>query len=95
VLPDQAAKDLSPTDFAHYAVIRIVDEITVDLLTKAGDVLYENAETVPVQLDEVTLPFASLRTLIATKPGVRERDQLDRAYLLRLQTEQTESSEES
>ncbi len=32
--------------------------------------------------------LASLRTLIATKPGVRERDQLDRAYLLRLQAEQ-------
>lgn len=91
VLPDQAAKDLSPADFAHYAVIRIVDEITVDLLTKAGDVIYENAETVPVQLDEVTLPFASLRTLIATKPGVRERDQLDRAYLLRLQAEEAQS----
>jgi len=63
----------------------------VDLLTKAGDVVYENAETVPVQLDEVTLPFASLRTLIATKRSVRERDQLDRAYLLRLQAEEAQS----
>jgi len=88
VLPDQAAKELSATDFTWYSVIRVVDEITVDLLTKACDVTYETAETVPVVLDEVTLPFASLRTLIATKVGVRERDQLDRAYLLRLQAEQ-------
>jgi hypothetical protein len=93
VLPDQAAKDLTPTDFAHYSVIRIVDEITVALLTKAGDVRYENAETVPVRLDEVSLPFASLRTLIATKPGARERDQLDRAYLLRLQAEQAQTND--
>lgn len=95
VLPDQAAKDLHPADFTQYAVIRIVDEITVDLLTKAGDVVYEDAEAVPVQIDEVMLPFASLRTLIATKPGPRERDQLDRTYLLRLQSEQDQSNEKS
>lgn len=95
VLPDQAAKELNATDFASYTVIRIVDEITVDLLTKAGDVTYDTAEAVPVQLDEVTLPFASLRTLIATKPGVRERDQLDRAYLLRLEAQQQKSPGDS
>lgn len=95
VLPDQAAKELTATDFARYTVIRIVDEITVDLLIKAGDVTYQTAEIMPVQLDEVTLPFASLRTLIATKPGVRERDQLDRAYLLRLQAEQARTEEQS
>lgn len=87
-LPDGAAKELTPADFGRYSVVRVVDEITVDLLTRAGDVTYDSAETVSVALDEVTLPIASLRTLIATKPGVRERDQLDRAYLLRLQAEQ-------
>ena len=88
VLPDGAAKDLTPTDFDRYSVVRVADEITVDLLTKAGDVTYDSAEAVVVNLDEVPLLIASLSTLIATKPGVRERDQLDRAYLVRLQTEQ-------
>lgn len=88
ILPDQAAKDLAPSDFTHYSVIRIVDEITVDLLTKAGDVTYGSAEYISVVVDNVSLPIASLQTLIATKPGLRERDQLDRAYLLRLQAEQ-------
>jgi len=90
VLPDGAAKELTPADIGRYSVVRVVDEITVDLLTRAGDVMYDSAETVSVTLDEVTLPIASLNTLIATKPGGRERDQLDRAYLLRLQTEQDE-----
>lgn len=88
VLPDQAAKDLSPADFAQYSVIRVVDEITVDLLTRAGDVTYDSAEAVPAVLDDVAMPIASLKTLISTKGGLRERDQLDRAYLLRLQAEQ-------
>ena len=88
VLPDGAAKEITSGDFIGYSVVRVVDEITVDLLTKAGDVTYDSAEAVSVALDEVTLPIASLRTLIATKPGVRERDQLDRAYLLRLRAAQ-------
>lgn len=91
VLSDQAAKDLTAADFSRYAVIRVVDEITVDLLIKAGEVTYESAKPVPVTLDDVTLPVASLQTLIETKPGVRERDQLDRAYLLRLLAEQAKA----
>jgi hypothetical protein len=81
---------VSMTDFSRYAVIRVVDEITVDLLVKAGEVTYGSAKPVPVTLDDVTLPVASLQTPIETKPGVRERDQLDRAYLLRLLAEQAE-----
>lgn len=68
VLPDQAARELTVSDLQEYAVARIVDEITVDLLKKAGDVTYETAETVIVSIDGVPIPLASLRTLIATKP---------------------------
>ena len=87
ILPDRAAKDLTATDLAQYSVIRIVDEITVDLLTRVGEVTFSSAEAVPVRLDDVTIPIASLPTLIATKQGLRERDQLDRAYLLRVQSD--------
>jgi len=90
-LPDQAAKDLQVSDLQEYAVVRIVDEITVDLLIKAGDVTYETAQAVMVSLDGVDVPIASLVTLIATKPGIRERDQLDKAYLLRLLAEPPEA----
>lgn len=90
-LPDQTAKDLQVSDLQEYAVVRIVDEITVDLLIKAGDVTYETAQAVMVSLDGVDVPIASLVTLIATKPGIRERDQLDRAYLLRLLAEPPEA----
>lgn len=81
ILPDQAAKDLEARDLGQYSVIRIVDEITVDLLTRVGDVTFGTAETVAAPLDDVIVPIASLKTLIATKQGLRERDQLDRRYL--------------
>lgn len=85
VLPDHAAQDLDPSDFNRYQVIRIVDEITVDLIAQIGEVSFATARAVPVPLGDVTIPIADLPTLIATKQGVRERDQRDLAYLLLLQ----------
>ena len=83
-LPDQAARDLRPQDVAEYAVVRIVDEITIDLISRVGEVTFDTAEANPVTLDTVVIPLASVRTLLATKQGLRERDQSDRLYLERL-----------
>jgi hypothetical protein len=84
VLPDHAAQDLQAGDVAHHSVVRIVDEITVDLIGHVGDMTLERAEANPVEMDDVVIPLASIRTLVATKQGLRERDKTDRAYLERL-----------
>jgi predicted nucleotidyltransferase len=84
ILPDQAVQDLTSADVGQYSVVRIVDEITIDLISRIGDLTIETAEAKPVKLDDVVIPLASVQTLIATKQGLRERDKIDRAYLERL-----------
>ncbi len=36
LLPDHAARELTPKDFEEYQVIRVADEIVVDLMTAAS-----------------------------------------------------------
>jgi hypothetical protein len=90
ILPDRAAQDLQAGDVAHYSIVRIVDEITIGLISHVGDVTLETAEANPVELDDVVVPLASIQTLVATKQGLRERDKTDRAYLDRLLQSGTE-----
>ncbi|MGQ0811998.1 MAG: nucleotidyl transferase AbiEii/AbiGii toxin family protein, partial [Nitrospiraceae bacterium] len=88
ILPDHAADELREMDVASYTIVRIADEIVVDLIGRGGSVTYETAEIQRVPLGPTTLPIASLQTLIATKQGLRPRDQEDLAYLETLQAKQ-------
>ncbi len=84
VLADNAARDVAETDLAEHVVVRVVDEVTVDLIARIGEVTFENAEAVQVVVDGVVIPVASLPTLIATKGGLREKDRLDLQFLLKV-----------
>jgi hypothetical protein len=86
LLPDGAAKELRPGEVAHYVVVRVCDEITVDLMAKACGHDYESAKDLisPVVVDGVTIPFASPILLWKTKQTFREKDQIDRLFLRRL-----------
>ena len=86
LLPDGAAKELRPGEVAEYVVIRVCDEITVDLMAKACGHDYESAKDLisPVVVDGVTIPFASPILLWKTKQTFREKDQIDRLFLCRL-----------
>jgi hypothetical protein len=85
-LPDGAAKELRPGEVAEYVVIRVCDEITVDLMSKACGHDYESAkESIsPVVVDGVTIPFASPVLLWKTKQTFREKDQIDKIFLRKL-----------
>jgi hypothetical protein len=85
-LPDQAAKDLRPTDIEQYVVVRVADEIVVDLLGRAAGVTYAEAvgQIEMVLLDGVTVPFANPALLWKTKQTVRDKDELDRIFLARV-----------
>ena len=81
----------------YYGLTRATEDLDL-LIAQDPDNIERVKEALCVLPDQaakdlVTLPFASLRTLIATKPGMRERDQLDRAYLLRLLAEQSLSAD--
>lgn len=83
VLADNAAADVSDTDVRDHTVVRIADEIIVDLMGRACGLTYSDvaADSETIRLDDVDVPIASPATLIRTKDTYREQDKLDRAFL--------------
>jgi hypothetical protein len=86
LLSDNAAREVAADDVRQYGVVRIHDEITVDLMQKACGISYNDA--LPLmqfhELDGVKIPFASPLLLWKTKQTYREKDALDRAFLRQL-----------
>lgn len=83
-LPDRAARDLQPGDLQQYAVIRVADEIVVDLMRSAGGIDYHEAarDVVVREVDDVPIPFASPRLLWRMKSIThREKDAGDLVFL--------------
>lgn len=64
-LPDQAIRDMAADDLEKYAIVRVADEIVVDLMRSAGGIAYAEARSlvVPVEIEGVLIPFASPRLL--------------------------------
>jgi len=60
-LPDNAVRELTAGDLDQSAVIRVADEIIVDLMKSAGGIQYSEAarEITTVTVDGVPIPFAS------------------------------------
>jgi hypothetical protein len=85
-LPDGAARDLAEDDVERYTVVRVADEVVVDLIGSACGVTYESAKDAVehVVIDEVSIPFATPELLWRTKQSMRDKDVLDRTFLARL-----------
>jgi hypothetical protein len=85
-LPDHAVKDMTDDDLDRYVVVRVADEIVVDLMKAACGIEYADAsrEVDRVNLDGVEIPFANAKLLWKTKQTVRDKDRQDRAFLARL-----------
>lgn len=85
-LPDGAVRDMASDDLEKYAVVRVADEIVVDLMRSACGISYEEASrmTDEVEIDGTRIPFASARLLWRTKDTLRDKDKVDRAFLARL-----------
>jgi hypothetical protein len=86
ILPDKAIREMAPDDLSVYTVVRVADEIIVDLMTSTCGISYGDAagaiETEDV--DGVAIPFASARLLLRMKRTGREKDALDVMFLERL-----------
>lgn len=83
-LPDNAVRDLQPGDLQRYTVIRVADEILVDLMRSAGGIDYAEAacDVVVRDVDGVPIPFASPRLLWRMKTVThREKDAGDLVLL--------------
>ena len=83
-LPDNAVRELQPGELQKYNVIRVGDEILVDLMVSAGGISYAEAakEVVVREVDSVPIPFASPRLLWRMKAVThREKDAGDLVFL--------------
>ena len=83
-LPDGAARELKPGEIAQWTVVRVGDEIVVDLMRSACGVDYAQAER-GIQflvVEGVAIPFASAELLWRMKkPTHREKDIPDLLFL--------------
>jgi hypothetical protein len=83
ILPDGAVLEMTEDDLNKYLVVRIADEIIVDLMLSACGISYPEAqnEVEWSTIDGVTIPFASAALLLKMKQTGREKDSLDRQFL--------------
>lgn len=88
-LPDNAVREVNPDDVEKYEVVRVADEITIDLLKKACDVTYDNAGIEYFEFKGVSIPIADISTMIGTKQGIRPKDKGDMAFLLTVLEEES------
>ena len=85
-MEDGAAKELTPRDFLENVIVKIADEVEVDVSRSAWKISYEDAidSALRVEIDGVAVPYVDLKTLIATKETPRHQDQADLERLRRL-----------
>ena len=86
ILPDRAIRELGDEDISQWIVVRVNDDITVDLMTEAGGVTFE-AATAGIEIeviDGVSIPFAGAELMLKMKQSSREKDAADRSYLEQL-----------
>jgi len=83
ILEDDAASEIELTDLEKYVVVRVADEVMVDLLAAACGVTWEEARASAesIEIQGVAVLVADKRTLIRTKNTVRPSDAADRAWL--------------
>ena len=91
-LPDNAAALLADDEMLRYPVVRVADEIVVDLLRAACGIAYSEAiesEVDRVKVQDVEIPVAGKHLLIRMKDTVRESDAVDVRFL-RMRIEEEE-----
>jgi hypothetical protein len=84
ILPDKVVRQLKPGEVSQYGVVRVGDEIMVDLMQSACGIQYAEAakEIVVRSVGGVSIPFASPRLLWRMKkPTHRVKDAEDVVFL--------------
>jgi len=83
ILPDNAAADVADDDVRRHVVVRVSDEIVVDLIGRACGLDYAAAaaDAEAIERDGVRIPIPSPQMLMRLKDTSRPQDALDRAFL--------------
>jgi hypothetical protein len=85
-LEDHAAAELTPQDLVENAVVKIADEVEVDVSTRAWKISYVAAigTSLKATIEGGKVPYVDLQTLIKSKSPEREQDKVDVQRLLSL-----------
>ena len=83
ILPDKAVLGVGANDLDQYTVVRVADEIVIDLMLSACGITYSEAapDIEFKEIGRVRVPFASAKLLLRTKETYREKDIPDRLFL--------------
>ena len=83
VLADNAAAAVADDDVRRHVVVRVADEVIVDLMGRACGLDYAQVASDAETLERGGVPVrvASPKTLILTKNTTRPADAIDRAFL--------------
>ncbi len=83
VLADNAVAEVADDDIQRYTVVRVADEVVVDLMGRACGIAFAEAaaDAETLERDGVTIRVASPQTLIRLKDTLRPQDAQDRAFL--------------
>jgi hypothetical protein len=82
-LPDKAINEIELSDLEKYTVIKVADEIVIDLMKSACGVTYiEGRNSInKIKFEDVEIPFANIELLYKMKQTLREKDKTDRLFL--------------
>ncbi len=82
-LPDGASKELKPGEISQFEVIKVADEIVIDLMKVACNIDYAAASKSIqwITLEGVKIPFANVDLMIQLKGSVRPKDKMDLEFL--------------
>lgn len=83
-IPDNAVSQIEDDDVRRHDVVRIADEIVVDLMASACGITYDDALAQDVEerlVEDVVIPLAGKRLLIRMKDTVRDSDRMDVGFL--------------
>ncbi len=82
-MEDGAAAELTPRDLLENVVVKVADEVEVDVSRQAWTMTYSEAISAAqsTEVEGVRVPFIGLEDLIASKSTYREQDQIDLAQL--------------
>jgi hypothetical protein len=83
ILSDKAVRQIKETDLDQYTVVRVADEIVVDLMLSACGLSYDDAvdQIESQDIEGVTIPFPTLALLLRMKQTYRDKDVIDRKFL--------------
>ncbi len=85
-LPDNAVALIADDEVGKYQVVRVADEIVIDLMAQACGVTYAEAVADGAEsrmLGDVSIPVAKREVLIRTKNTLRDSDRSDVGFLRR------------